>query len=299
MGTLNQTIMKRSEELKYQFMRELKLRNYADSSIKTYADCIMQYFRFMNGKKPSDHNEHIELIKDYLLTITNQNYHKQMLAAIRNFHSMVLKNELSLDDIPYPRKTDYLPQILNLQEVNQLLNSYTNIKHKAIITLLYVCGLRVGEITKIEISHIDGVRGLVRIAGAKGFKDRDVPVPQETLTLLRTYYAQFKPKKYLFEGMGKGSQYSVRSVQQLFYQGCRRCRILKKVRPHSLRHSRATHLNEAEVGIKDIADFLGHYRMETTELYLKLSKNTLVNRIAKADQLLNQIFKSELKELTI
>lgn len=291
--------MKRSEELKYKFMRELKLRNYADSSIKTYADCIMQYFKFMNGKKPADHDEHIELIKDYLLKIENQNYHKQMLAAIRNFHDFILKKPLSLGDIPYPRKTDYLPEILNLQETNKLLNSYTNIKHRAIITLLYVCGLRVGEIAKIKIHHVDGVRGLIRIAGAKGFKDRDVPVPVETLELLRSYFQQFKPKEWLFEGQQKGEQYTVRSVQQLFYQGCRRIGLRKKVRPHGLRHSRATHLKEAGIDIKDIADFLGHYNIKTTELYLKLSKKTLVNRIAIADEMLKQIFKQEAKELEI
>jgi integrase/recombinase XerD len=289
--------MNRAQELKYKFMRELKLRNYADSSMKTYADCIMQYFRYMNGKKPADHAAHIELIKDYLLTISNQNYHKQMLAAIRNFHDFVLKQPLSLNDIPYPRKTDYLPEILNLQETNRLLNSYSNIKHKAIITLMYVCGLRIGEIPKIKIQHIDSVRGLVRISGAKGFKDRDVPVPAETIELLRTYFKQFQPKQWLFEGQQPGEQYTVRSIQQLFYQGCRRIGLRKKVRPHGLRHSRATHLKEAGIDIKDIADFLGHYNIKTTELYLKLSKKTLVNRIAIADELLKQIFKQEAKEL--
>lgn len=289
--------MKRSEELKYKFMREMKLRNYADSSIKTYADCIMQYFRFMNGKKPADRSAHIELIKDYLLTITNQNYHKQMLAAIRNFYDFVLKDKLSLGEIPYPRKTDYLPEIFNLQEINKLLNSYENIKHRSIITLMYVCGLRIGEIPKILISHVDGVRGIIRIAGAKGFKDRDVPVPAETVELLRTYFKLYKPKQWLFEGQQKGEQYTIRSIQQIFYQGCRRINMRKKVRPHSLRHSRATHLKEAGIDIKDIADFLGHYRIQTTELYLKLSKKTLSNRIALADELLKQIFTKESKEL--
>lgn len=289
--------MNRAEELKYKFMRELKLRNYADSSMRTYADCIMQYFKFMNGKKPADRAAHIELIKDYLLQIKNQNYHKQMLAAIRNFHDFVLKQPLSLGDIPYPRKTEYLPEILNLQETNRLLNSYSNIKHKSIITLMYVCGLRIGEIPKIKIHHVDGVRGLVRIAGAKGFKDRDVPVPAETIELLRTYFKQFQPKQWLFEGQEPGEQYTVRSIQSIFYQGCRRIGLRKKVRPHGLRHSRATHLKEAGIDIKDIADFLGHYNIKTTELYLKLSKKTLVNRIAIADELLKQIFKQEAKEL--
>lgn len=282
--------MTRAEQLKYQFMREMKLRNYADSSIKTYADCIMQFFRYMNGKKPPDFSAQVEIIKDYLLTISNQNYHKQMLAAIRNFYQFILKKPLSLNDIPYPRKTDYLPQIFSVGEIARLINSYPNLKHKAIIQLMYSGALRIGELIRILISDIDGERKLVRISGAKGFKDRDVPLPSETITLLRNYYQQYKPKKWLFEGQYPGEQYTVRSIQQIFWCGCNRIKIKKKVRPHCIRHSRATHLKEAGIDIKDIADLLGHYNIKTTELYLKLSKKTLSNRIQMADQLLAQIF---------
>lgn len=288
--------MNRAQELKYKFMRELKLRNYADSSIRTYADCIMQFFKFMHAKKPVDHAAQIELIKDFLLTISNQNYHKQMLAAIRNFFDFVLKKPISLNDIPYPRKTDYLPNIFSVQEIAVFIQSYTNIKHKAMMQLMYSCGLRTSEVINLEIKHIDSTRNLVRIAGAKGFKDRDVPIPAETIELLRSYFKQHHPKKWLFEGQHQ-EQYTARSLQQVFYQGCNRIRFKKKVRPHCLRHSRATHLKEALVDIKDIADFLGHYHLKTTELYLKLSKKTLVNRIQLADQMLAQIFTQEAKEL--
>lgn len=288
--------MKRSEELKYKFMRELKLRNYADSSMRTYADCITQFFKFMNGKKPANHAAQIELIKDYLLKINNQNYHKQMLAAIRNFFDFVLKKPLSLGDIPYPRKTDYLPNIFSVQELSKFIQSYTNIKHKAMMQLMYSCGLRTSEVVNLVMINIDSNRNIVRIAAAKGFKDRDVPIPSETIELLRTYVKEYRPKKWLFEGQ-YGEQYTARSLQEVFYQGCNRINIKKKMRPHCLRHSRATHLKEAGIDIKDIADFLGHYNLKTTELYLKLSKKTLVNRIQLADQILTQIFKKEEKQL--
>lgn len=289
--------MKRSEELKYKFMRELKLRNYADTSIRTYADCISQFFKFMNGKKPSNDDEQIELIKDYLLKIENKNYHKQMLASIRNFFDFILKKPLSLGDIPYPRKTDYLPNIFSVQEIDKFIQSYTNIKHKAMMQLMYSCGLRTSEVINLQVNQIDSTRNLIRVAGAKGFKDRDVPIPSDTIELLRSYFKEYKPKKWLFEGQ-YGEQYTSRSLQQVFYQGCNRIRFKKKVRPHCLRHSRATHLKEAGIDIKDIADFLGHYNLKTTELYLKLSKKTLVNRIQLADELLAQIFKKEEKQLS-
>lgn len=278
--------MNRKEQLIYQLKREMSLRRYSESSIQTYASCLNVFLTAMAGK-PAPLS--IEEIKTFLLKFTNANYHKQMVSAIHRFYELVLKNKLSLDDIPFPRKPEYLPQIFSVQEIHALVNSYGNIKHKSIIQLMYSCGLRTGEISKILVSDIDSNRGVIRIAGAKGFKDRYVPIPQATIDLLRTYYKQFKPTHLLFEGQFKGESYSDRSIQQIFWQGVKRINCKKKVRPHCLRHSRATHLKEAGVDIKDIKDFLGHNQIKTTELYLKLAKETLVNRVTQADTILSQL----------
>ena len=245
--------MTRKQELLHQFKLSLVLRRYAQNSIHIYSSCLSVFLDAMVGK-PAPLN--IEHIKTFLLKFTNANYHKQMVSAIHRFYELVLKNPLSLDDIPFPRKTDYLPEIFNVQEIYHLVNSYDNIKHKAIIQLMYSCGLRTGEIAKILLSDIDSVRGVIRIAGAKGFKDRYVPIPAPTIELLRNYFKEYHPKKWLFTGQ-YGEQYSDRSVQQIFWQGVNRIGCKKKVRPHCLRHSRATHLKEAGVDIKDIKDFLG------------------------------------------
>ena len=283
--------MNRKQQLIHQLRRELELRRYAQNSINTYASCLNVFLdAMMNKPAPLD----IEHIKTFLLKFTNANYHKQMVSAIHRFYELVLKNPLSLDDIPFPRKPDYLPEIFSVQEIHRLVNSYENIKHKAIIQLMYSCGLRTGEVCKILVSDIDGSRSVIRIAGAKGFKDRYVPVPAATLELLRTYFKEYKPQKWLFVGQYK-EEYSDRSIQQIFWQGVHRIGCKKKVRPHCLRHSRATHLKEAGIDIKDIADFLGHNQLKTTELYLKLAKETLVNRIMQADEKLSQLVTSQQK----
>lgn len=280
--------MNRKKQLIHQLRRELELRRYAQSSINTYASCLNVFLDAMiNKPAPLD----IEHIKTFLLNITNANYHKQMVSAIHRFYELVLKNPLSLDDIPFPRKTDYLPEIFSVQEIYRLVNSYQNLKHKAIIQLMYSCGLRTGELCKILVSDIDGSRSVIRIAGAKGFKDRYVPIPLPTLELLRSYFKEYKPKHWLFVGQYK-EEYSDRSIQQIFWQGVHRIGCKKKVRPHCLRHSRATHLKETGIDIKDIADFLGHNQLKTTEIYLKLAKETLANRIAEADTKLAQLIPS-------
>ncbi len=286
--------MTRYQQLINQFKLELQCKKYADSTISTYTSCLAVFLRAMAGKpKPLPINE----IKKFLTTITNQNYHKQFTATIHHFYSKVLKQPISLEDLPYPRPTNYLPEIFSIEEVNHLVNSYTNIKHRTIIQLMYSCALRIGEVVNIQLTHISKDRLTIRVAGAKGFKDRDVPVPAATMELIKNYYfaEKEKPRKYLFEGWGH-QQYSVRSIQQLFKQGCHRIGLKRKLTPHSLRHSRATHLHEAMVDIKDISDFLGHYHLKTTaDYYLKLSKKTLANRITQADALIATAFNNQKK----
>jgi integrase/recombinase XerD len=112
-------------------------------------------------------------------------------------------------------------------------------------------------------------------------------LPVETLTLLRTYVNEYKPKSYLFEGWG-GQMYSVRSIQQTFKASLKKAGIYRAITPHGLRHSRSTHLCDAGVDIYKLKDFLGHADIKTTQIYLHLSKLSLVNHIAAADKLIAQ-----------
>ena len=280
--------MTRFEELISKLQLELRCKKYADSTIRTYTSCLAVFLRAMNGKpKPLPFDE----VKKFLAGITNQNYHKQFTATIRHFYRLVLRQPVNLDDIPYPRPTEYLPEIFSVEEVHRLVNSYKNLKHRTIIQLMYSCGLRIGEVVNIQLSHINKDRLILRVAGAKGFKDREVPIPSATMQLIISYYQaeKEKPRKWLFEGWGH-QQYSVRSIQQIFYQGCRRIGVKRRVKPHSLRHSRATHLHEAKVDIKDIQDFLGHSNIKTTaDYYLKLAKKSLASRIADADAIIETV----------
>lgn len=284
--------MTRFEELIQKLQLELRCKKYADSTIKTYTSCLAIFLRAMNGKpKPLPFDE----VKKFLAGIANQNYHKQFTATIRHFYRLVLKQPVNLDDIPYPRPTEYLPEIFSVEEVHRLVNSYKNLKHRAIIQIMYSCGLRISEVTNILLTNLNKDRLILRIAGAKGFKDRDVPVPAATMQLIISYYQgeKEKPRKWLFEGWGY-QQYSVRSIQQLFYHGCRRIGITRRVKPHSLRHSRATHLHEAKVDIKDIQDFLGHSNIKTTsDYYLKLSKKSLAGRIEDADAIIKTVLNKQ------
>lgn len=278
--------MSRKEELLYLFKKELSLRNYAANSIDTYAGYLCAFFDMVKGKpKPLP----VDVIKDVLLSISNMNTRAMMVNSVRNFYNYVLKTPLSLDDIPYPRKTNYLPQVLSIQEVDRLINSTQNIKHRSILQIMYSSALRISEVPKIEcnkrVCHIDSDRRTLLVAGAKGFKDRYVPIPAATIALLRTYRLADPAGKWLFMGQNQ-QRYSERSIQQIFKRARQAAGIAKRVTPHSLRHSRLTHLCEAGMDIYKLKEFAGHNNIKTTEIYLHLSKSSLVSNTEIADKII-------------
>jgi site-specific recombinase XerD len=146
-----------------------------------------------------------------------------------------------------------------------------NIKHKTLIALIYSCGLRRSEAINMRISDIDSQRMLIKIRGAKGKKDRYVQLAEGTLQLLRKYYIKEKPKNYLFEGQ-QGEQYSSTSISNVLKNSAKKAGIKKRVYPHILRHSFATHHLEQGTDLRFIQEWLGHESSKTTEIYTHVSK---------------------------
>jgi integrase/recombinase XerD len=151
----------------------------------------------------------------------------------------------------------------------------------------YSAGLRVSEIVRLKIKHIDSGRMQIFIEKAKGKKDRCVNLSPILLDILRVYLKEYspKPKEFLFESEQTGEAYPIRTVQQIFYNAKIKAGILKEVGIHSLRHSFATHLLEKGTDIKYIKDLLGHFNTKTTERYLHISKQQLVNISSPFDDL--------------
>ena len=157
--------------------RELSIRKYAPNTVETYCSCLKVIFSKC-GINPS-----IDSLKSYLLTIENRNYHKQIVATFRNYSEFVLGIKLSLNDVPYPRKQESLPEIYSVEEVSKLINIPKNLKHQSIIFLLYGCGLRVSELINLKLTDIDSDRMVVNIRKAKGNKDRQIMLDESLLKL--------------------------------------------------------------------------------------------------------------------
>lgn len=145
-----------------------------------------------------------------------------------------------------------------------------NLKHRAILTVIYSSGLRIGELINLKIKDIDSERKQIRVEQGKGKKDRYTLLSLKTLDLLRTYFKEYKPKEYLFEGQ-EGGQYAARSIQTFFKEICQKVGIKKKVSVHTLRHSFATHLLENGTDLRYIQALLGHESPKTTEVYTHIT----------------------------
>lgn len=147
-------------------------------------------------------------------------------------------------------------------------------KHRCIISLLYSAGLRRGELLNLEVDHIDSERMMIRVSQGKGMKDRYTLLSEQLLDDLREYYKVYRPKKFLFEGE-QGKRYSSTSVGKIVSRSARKAGIRKRVTPHTLRHSFATHLLENGTDLRYIQSLLGHSSSKTTEIYTHVAMNSV------------------------
>lgn len=255
------------------FKQKMEIARYGASTIKSYRAALSVFFKENSqiGVENVDEN----IIEKYLYkTITEKNisaaYQKHLIGSLKLFYKMVFERSLKIDYL-FPKRTEQkLPKYLNKDEVKKILGVVENLKHKAILSLLYGCGLRLSELINLEINSIDSKNGVINIYQAKGKKDRQVMLPQTVLPLLRDYFKLCRPKLYLFEGQS-GLQYSPRSVQIVLKEAAAKAKITKKVSPHILRHSFATHLLENGTDIRYIQQLLGHNSLNTTQIYTHIT----------------------------
>ena len=194
--------------------------------------------------------------------------------ALKFYFEQVLGRDKQYYDLPRPKKPLKLPGVLAEEEVVALLGRVKNLKHKAMLMAGYAGGLRVSEIVRLKIGDIDSKRMMIHIHGAKGKKDRMVPLSKTLLEVLRTYYKAYQPVNFIFEGQF-GDHYSERSVQAILQEAKKIAGISKKGSVHILRHSYATHLMECGTDVRIIQELLGHNNIKTTMLYTHVSKKDI------------------------
>jgi site-specific recombinase XerD len=269
------------------FQQELILRGYSKNTIRTYSSEFHLLLQLLKARPINSLTE--KEIKSYLLwLVTVKKYGEAQVNtsvnAIKFYFEKVLNLEKMFFELPRPKKPLILPKVISEEDVKRIIDCTVNIKHKAILMLGYGCGMRVSEIVQLKIKNIDSSRMAILIERAKGKKDRMVTLPATLLTVLREYYKQFRPEKYLFEGQ-KGEMYSIRSVQSVFKSAKLKAKVNKQGGIHALRHSYATHLLEAGTDIRIIQELLGHNELKTTMRYTHVSNNLIGKVVSPLDRL--------------
>ena len=266
--------------LRQRMLEELQRRNYSPNTIRPYLYAVEDFARFF-GKSPDKlGQEHLRqyqlhLVNDCKLTVETIS---GRISAIRFFFVKVLRRPYREIDLVYPKRPERLPVILSEEEVTRLIEAASTSYHRVILMALYGTGLRREELSRLKLTDVDSQRMVIHVRQGKGNKDRDVTLSPRLLEVLRAYWRWRKPKIYLFpsyQSRRREQPISAKTVWYAVREAARRAGIKKKVSPHILRHSWATHLLERGTDLKTIQVLLGHVDLESTTIYLHLSQRHL------------------------
>ena len=264
-------------------VQALQLAGMSESTQRCYARSVRQLVDHC-GKTPDLISE--DELRDYFLYRINESDWapatvKICFCGIKFFFVNVLKREWHIFKILRAQKEKRLPCVLSKSEINAILNQVRTFHNKVFLTTVYSCGLRLQEALYLQVSDIDGERMTIHVHRGKGAKDRYVPLPEETLFLLREYWKTHRNPVLIFPALGRGHNLAstskrpmaIDSVQGALRKARYEAGIKKRrVTMHTLRHSYATALLEAGVNLRVIQEYLGHAQLETTMVYLHLTK---------------------------
>ena len=278
--------------LRRRMLEELQRRNYASETIRGYILSVKQFAEYF-GKSPTKMGaEEIRRFQLYLLREKKlaATTVEMRMSALRFLYKKTLKRrDLAYDDLIFPKTPRKLPLVLNQEEVKRLIEAAPNLLYRTLLMLLYGTGLRRAEASLLKVSDIDSERRVIHVRQGKGSRDRDVPLTAKLLEALRQYWRWKKPKVYLFPSTpghrGVEQPISGETVWYACHQAAVKAGIEKRIGPHTLRHSFATHLLEAGADLRTIQVLLGHQKLKDTIVYLHLSQRHLHAAVNPLDQI--------------
>lgn len=262
-------------ELLRRFEELLRLRRYSPCTRKAY---LFHARAFLAGL-PHGCDIGAAQLRARALELADERYsrayHAQGVSALRLFAAEVLGLPAPAHALPRPRTGRTLPRVLAAAEIRALLEATSNPGHRAQIAILVGSGLRVGELARLRLDDLDSARGTLRVRGGKGSKDRYTLYGRATAEAVRDYVADRRPATWLFPGQQPGRHVNTRTIQKVLTSTGQRAGIAKRLTPHVLRHTFATHLLEAGVDLRIIQELLGHESPETTMIYTHVARAQL------------------------
>lgn len=275
--------------LRQRMIEDLTIRNYAPRTIEIYVDRVAKFAQYFGQAPDQLGPTHVREFQLFLVQTKQASWAlvNQTVCALRFFYRVCLGKTWMVQHIPFPKRPKKLPVVLSQQEVKRLFSALSNLKHRTIVMTLYATGLRLAEGMALQLPDIDSQRMLVHVRDGKGAKDRYVPLSEALLEQLRTYWKQVRPPHWLFPGADLQRPLTRGTVQKVCARAARKAGLSKKVSPHTLRHSFATHLLEGGTDLRTIQALLGHRHLSTTMIYLHVAAQARGHK-EKATDLLRQ-----------
>jgi site-specific recombinase XerD len=271
-------------------VRNLHADGYSQRSVDVYRWMIEQFLGFC-GKDAETFT--MEDVRDFQYHFWVKNNYsaatqRQFIAALKHLIRIVPDCNIEPEALVLPKKDRPLPKVLSQPEVISILGAVRNIKHFVMLAILYSSGLRVGELIDLRLEDLDFYRFQIHIRRGKGKKDRYVGMSKHLAPVIQRYITKYRPDTYLLNGQNS-LQYTASSVRKVLQRAADSAGIRKRVTPHMLRHSYATHMLEDGVDIRHIQELLGHDKPETTMIYTHVTTKQLTDIKSPLDELVEKL----------
>lgn len=272
--------------LRQRMIEDMQLRNFSAQTQRNYIHYVAEFAKHFEA---SPERLGLDDIRAYQLHLMQRRQLSPssincFVAAAKFLYTVTLEMPWSDKQFVRMKVPERLPVVLSAREVAALFRHIGLIKHRVALMLCYGSGLRSSETVALKVSDIDSARMLIRVEQGKGAKDRYTLLSQRLLLLLREYWKRQRPVEWLFPGTKQGTHLQAGTIQEVCREAARLAGILKRVTPHTLRHSFATHLLENGADTRVIQVLLGHSSIDTTAQYVAVSPQTLSRVISPLDQ---------------
>jgi integrase/recombinase XerD len=272
--------------LRQRMIEDMTMRNFVEKTRNDYIRQVKTFTAFL-GRSPDQAIP--DDLRRFQLHQTRTGVRPPSIngsvAALRFFFTVTLDRPEMARHLIFVREPRKLPAVLSPEEVARLLEAAAGPKYKAALGAAYAAGLRVSEVVALKVSDIDSERLLLRIEQGKGGKDRFAMLSPQLLELLRDWYRIARPAVWLFPGRDPMLPLTTRQLARAVEAAANMAEIKKRVTPHTLRHSFATHLLEQKTDVRLIQVLLGHAKLETTILYTQVAANVIREVMSPLDRL--------------
>lgn len=280
--------IKSIQQLISDYLNYLELeRGLSKNTILAYETDLIAFFNFLSEKEINDLNEiKRRVFSAYIKFLVKKEISAstitRKIASVKGFfkylcHKRIIKINPAMS-VNSPKLPKRLPKVLNISEINKIIKTHLTLQDYTIIELLYSAGIRVSELTELNIKNIDLKQKMIKVLG-KGSKERIIPINSKCVEIIKKYLKnreltalKYNSKDYLFLDK-KGKKISRQKVYEIIHNLGKK--IDKNISPHTIRHSFATHLLENGADLRVVQELLGHSSIVTTQLYTHISKKTL------------------------